>query len=57
MLLSTHILPEVSAICSRVILIHRGRKVIDQPLDALLAEQGSLEEVFGRVTSRDEGIA
>jgi ABC-2 type transport system ATP-binding protein len=53
-LLSTHILPEVSAICSRVILIHRGRKVIDKPLEALLAEQGSLEEVFGRVTSGDE---
>jgi ABC-2 type transport system ATP-binding protein len=53
-LLSTHILPEVSAICSRVILIHRGRKAIDQSLESLLAEQGSLEEVFGRVTSGDE---
>ena len=53
-LLSTHILPEVSAICSRVILIHRGRKALDEPLDALLAEQGSLEEVFSRVTSGDE---
>ena len=52
-LLSTHILPEVSAICSRVIMIHRGRKVIDQPLESLLAEQGSLEAVFGRVTSSD----
>ncbi len=28
-LLSTHILPEVAAICSRVVLIHRGRKAID----------------------------
>lgn len=53
-LLSTHILPEVSAICSRVILIHRGRKALDQPLDSLLSEQGSLEEVFSRVTSGDE---
>jgi len=53
-LLSTHILPEVSAICSRVILIHRGRKVVDRPLAELLSEQGSLEEVFGRVTSGDE---
>ena len=53
-LLSTHILPEVSAICSRVILIHQGRKVLDRPLAELLSEQGSLEEVFGRVTSGDE---
>ncbi|MEE3331514.1 MAG: ABC transporter ATP-binding protein [Myxococcota bacterium] len=52
-LLSTHILPEVSAICSRVILIHRGRKVIDQSLAELVAEGNSLEEVFGRVTTTD----
>lgn len=52
-LLSTHILPEVAAICSRVVVIHRGRKAIDSPLATLLEEQGSLEEVFGRVTSRD----
>lgn len=52
-LLSTHILPEVSAICSRVILINRGRKVIDQPLEKLVAGGRSLEEVFGRVTTAD----
>ena len=52
-LLSTHILPEVQAICSRVILIHRGRKVIDQPLAELTAGGQSLEAVFGRVTSAD----
>ena len=52
-LLSTHILPEVAAICSRVVVIHRGRKAIDRPLAELLDEQGSLEEVFGRVTSGD----
>jgi len=56
-LLSTHILPEVSAICSRVILIHRGRKVIDQPLAELVAEGNSLEEVFGRVTTTDAADA
>ena len=52
-LLSTHILPEVSAICSRVILINRGRKVIDQPLSELVGGGSSLEEVFGRVTTAD----
>ena len=35
--LSTHILPEVEAICRRVILIHAGRKVVDSPLEDLIA--------------------
>lgn len=52
-ILSTHILPEVEAICRRIILISRGRKVIDQPLEELMAGGQSLEEVFGRETSRD----
>jgi len=52
-LLSTHILPEVQAICSRVILIHRGRKVIDQPLAQLTAGGTTLEQVFARVTASD----
>ena len=53
-LLSTHILAEVEAICQRVILLDRGRKVLDQPLQELTAGGTSLEEVFARVMSRDE---
>jgi len=34
-ILSTHILPEVQAICDRVQIIHRGRLVLDERLDAL----------------------
>jgi ABC-2 type transport system ATP-binding protein len=34
-LLSTHILAEVEAVCSRVVVIHRGRTVADEPIDAL----------------------
>lgn len=52
-LLSTHILAEVDAICQRVILIDRGRKVLDQSLAELTADGGSLEEVFTRVLTRD----
>jgi len=52
-LLSTHILAEVEAICRRVILIHEGRKVIDQPFAELTASGQSLEEVFARVTAKD----
>jgi len=51
--LSTHILTEVEAICRRVMIIHEGRKVLDAPLAELTAGGRSLEEVFARVTARD----
>ena len=53
-LLSTHILAEVEAICQRVILIQHGRKVLDQSLSELTAGGASLEEVFAKVMSREE---
>ena len=56
-LLSTHLLNEVEAICQRVILIDRGRKALDQPLAELTAGGHRLEEVFARVTSRDHDAA
>ena len=34
-ILSTHILPEVQAVCSRVLIIHRGRQVFSDALDGL----------------------
>ena len=51
-ILSTHILQEVEAICQRVILLYGGRKAIDAPL-AELTRDRSLEEVFAQVTTRD----
>jgi len=51
--LSTHILPEVEAICPRVIIINEGRKVIDAPLAELTADGRSLDEIFSQVTTRD----
>ena len=58
-LLSTHILAEVEAICQRAILIQAGHKVLDQSLDELTAGGTSLEEAFTRVMTRDvrEGAA
>jgi ABC-2 type transport system ATP-binding protein len=53
-ILSTHILNEVEAICQRIILINRGRKAIDQPLVELTKGGQSLEEIFARMTSRDD---
>jgi ABC-2 type transport system ATP-binding protein len=52
-ILSTHILPEVEAICRRVLILNRGRKVIDQPLAELTAGGASLEEIFARATARE----
>ncbi len=52
--LSTHILPEVEAICRRVILIHAGRKVLDASLEALTEGGQRLEDVFTRATLRGD---
>jgi ABC-2 type transport system ATP-binding protein len=52
-LLSTHILQEVKAVCSRVILVHEGRVVLDGPVDDL--EQGGrgMEARFRELTGAD----
>jgi len=47
-LLSTHILSEVEAVCDRLIIVHEGRKVAD--LTAADAET-SLEDVFADLTA------
>ncbi len=52
-ILSTHILPEVEAICQRVILIHEGKKVLDAPIAELVRSGQSLEEIFVRATLHD----
>ena len=44
-LLSTHILQEVSALCDRVIIIHKGRIVLDEPMEKLTANQASIIQV------------
>ncbi len=48
--LSTHILPEVEAICRRVIMIHAGKKVLDEPIEELTGDGRRLEDVFTRLT-------
>jgi ABC-2 type transport system ATP-binding protein len=50
-MLSTHILQEVTAICERVIIINKGRLVADDNLEALTKKhEGSLEQVFLSLT-------
>jgi ABC-2 type transport system ATP-binding protein len=51
-LLSTHILSEVTVTCSRAIVIQRGRVVADDTLESLSGGSG-LEETFLRLTADD----
>ncbi|MBQ3983264.1 MAG: gliding motility-associated ABC transporter ATP-binding subunit GldA, partial [Bacteroidales bacterium] len=47
-LLSTHIMQEVEAMCSRAIIINHGRLVSDDKLDHITSQQ--LTEKFHKVT-------
>ena len=49
-LLSTHILQEVEALASRVIVINEGRLVYDGPVAELDSEGVGLDEAFHRLT-------
>lgn len=54
-ILSTHILEEVDAICTRVIIISQGRIVADETPAALRARQpgARLDEIFRSLTSSE----
>lgn len=49
-LLSTHILAEVKAVCSRVVLINLGRLIFDGTVDEMAAGNSDLEERFREMT-------
>ena len=49
-LLSTHILQEVQAVCDRVVLINESRLVFDGPTDELGDEGTAMEEKFRELT-------
>ena len=51
-ILSTHILPEVSMVCNKVVIIDRGRVVLESSLSDL-TKGGSLEQVFLQCISQD----
>lgn len=50
-ILSTHIMQEVEAICDRVIIINKGNLVADDTLENLKKEGGTLEEIFRKLTN------
>ena len=51
-IISTHILEEVSAVCTRAIIINRGKLVVDDTPAGLLARSpsGKLDDVFRNLT-------
>jgi ABC-2 type transport system ATP-binding protein len=51
-ILSTHILPEVSQICEKVVIINEGRVVLEEDMSRLTHGE-SLEEVFLRSIAKD----
>jgi len=50
-LLSTHILQEVHAVCSRVVLVNEGRLVFDGSTETLGTESDAMEAKFRELTS------
>ncbi|WP_312311387.1 ABC transporter ATP-binding protein [Empedobacter brevis] len=49
-ILSTHIMQEVEALCSRVILLNKGKIVADQSIEEFKGQYKSLEEAFHILT-------
>lgn len=51
-ILSTHIMQEVEALCDRVIIIHQGCIVADRLVKEIIQEGKTVEAVFREMTSR-----
>ena len=53
--ISTHVLEEVEAVCTRAVIIDRGRLVIDDTPAALMARSktGRLDDIFRELTTSD----
>ena len=56
-ILSTHVLQEVDAICDRVIIINKGAIVLDQPLESLRKNQQQIIEVSFDYRVETEALA
>lgn len=50
-ILSTHIMQEVEALCSRVILLNKGKVVSDSPIEEFKGQYKSLEDAFHQLTN------
>ncbi|MEJ8568148.1 ABC transporter ATP-binding protein [Elongatibacter sediminis] len=56
--LSTHIMQEVAALCDRIVIIAKGRVAADGTADELLRRSGcdSLEDAFVKLIGSEEGL-
>jgi ABC-2 type transport system ATP-binding protein len=54
LIISTHSLEEVDAVCTRAIVIDQGRIVADQTPAQLREKYGSLEQAFETLTRGEE---
>ncbi len=50
-ILSTHIMQEVEALCSRVILLNKGKIISDSPIENFKGQYNSLEDAFHQLTA------
>jgi ABC-2 type transport system ATP-binding protein len=50
---STHILPEVQAVCNKVVIINRGKVAVSEALEEL-TKKGSLEQIFMETISSEQ---
>ena len=53
-ILSTHILPEVSQICEKVVILAAGRIALEERMETLMKQGRSLEDVFLQAISTEE---
>jgi sodium transport system ATP-binding protein len=57
-LLSSHVMPEVSALCDHIVILSKGRVVASGTPDEMLRGAGAptLEEAFVRIIGSEEGL-
>ena len=55
-ILSTHILPEVSQICEKVVILAGGRIALEERMETLVRQGVSLEDVFLQAISKEEAL-
>lgn len=55
-ILSTHILPEVTMICSKVVIINEGKMVLEEALDNLSLSLKNSRDLLLRVRAEGDGI-
>ena len=58
MVLSTHIMQEVAALCDRIVIVAEGKVAADGTAEELMARSGrdSIEDAFVALIGTEEGL-